>query len=200
MKVWPWSEVSTKNLGVPKISELLLKEHLGELKPEYEEVCKIARIRTLTVLRRLDAERKGSVLQFLYEASLINGDNNNVIIHLEKADLNRADLTGIFLHGANLSRANLNKAILHHTILTGDAILEIANMKSADLSSADMIRANLSHADLSGANLSNAILIGANLNGANLQGADLQKADLRSACPIIIMIIHHRNTQKAWDI
>src|SRR5260370_9953393 len=56
---------------IDKISELLLKEHLGELKPEYEEVRKIARIRTLTVLRRLDAERKGSALQFLYEAGLI---------------------------------------------------------------------------------------------------------------------------------
>jgi hypothetical protein len=77
---------------IDKMSELLLKEHL-RTSTEEEEVRQIARIRTLTVLRRLDAERKGSVIQFLQEAGLIKK---------EKAIL---DLTGADLRGADLRRA-----------------------------------------------------------------------------------------------
>src|SRR5450755_85553 len=56
-----------------KMSELLLSKPLHEL-AEDEEARQIARVRTLTVLRRLDTERKVSVLQFLQEAALINKD------------------------------------------------------------------------------------------------------------------------------
>ena len=81
---------------IDKISELLLKEHLGELtedcklKPEYEQVRKIARVQTLTVLPRLDGKRKGSVLKFLYESRLI--DINLPIIDLSGADFVDAKL------------------------------------------------------------------------------------------------------------
>src|SRR6266568_3506419 len=52
---------------IDKISELLLKEHLGNSSghsAEEDERRKIARVRTLTVLRRLDPSRKASVIQF----------------------------------------------------------------------------------------------------------------------------------------
>jgi hypothetical protein len=55
---------------IDKISELLLKEHLGELtadgqfKPEYDQVRKIARVRTITVLFQLDTRRIGYVFAF----------------------------------------------------------------------------------------------------------------------------------------
>jgi hypothetical protein len=81
---------------IDKISELLLKEHLGErtadgkLKPEYEQVRKIARVLTLAVLPRLDGGRKKSVLQFLHESGLI--DKGNCIIDLTGADLSKAYL------------------------------------------------------------------------------------------------------------
>jgi hypothetical protein len=81
---------------IDKMSELILKEHLGELtpegklKPEYGEVRKIARVRTLTVLPRLDATRKRSVLQFLHESGLIDKDTS--IINLKAADLREAGL------------------------------------------------------------------------------------------------------------
>jgi hypothetical protein len=54
-----------------KMSELLLEKHLRDLAEE-DEVWKIARIRTLTVLRKLDGERKGDVIKYLQEAGLIN--------------------------------------------------------------------------------------------------------------------------------
>src|SRR2546421_3856311 len=49
---------------IDKMSELLLDKQLWKSQPE-DEVRKIARVRTLTVLPRLDSERKKSVLQFL---------------------------------------------------------------------------------------------------------------------------------------
>jgi hypothetical protein len=55
---------------INEISDLLLHENLRDSKPE-EKVRKIARVRTLTVLSRLDKVRKWNVLQFLCEADLI---------------------------------------------------------------------------------------------------------------------------------
>ena len=49
-----------------KMSELLLEKKLRN-SAEEDEVRKIARVRTLTLLPRLDAIRKRSILQFLYE-------------------------------------------------------------------------------------------------------------------------------------
>src|SRR5258706_9385623 len=53
-----------------RMADLLLKENLRTT--EVEEVRKVARTRTLTVLRGLDPTRKGLLLNFLYEAELIS--------------------------------------------------------------------------------------------------------------------------------
>jgi hypothetical protein len=103
---------------IDKISDLLLQEHLGELmsdgkvNPEYEGVRNIARVRTLTLLRRLDAIRKTSVFQFLYESGLIGKDRHIVV--LRGADLSGADLSGANLTEATLSGADLSKALQPH--------------------------------------------------------------------------------------
>jgi hypothetical protein len=149
---------------IDKMSELLLKEHLGELtpegklKPEYEGVRNIARVRTLTALRRLDAERKGSVLRFLQESGLI--DNDNKVINLDDANLFRANLQWADLSRAGLSGADLWQANLYH-----------ANLSKASLNLAVLNEANLCGADLSSAFLSATYLNGADLSGADLSGA-----------------------------
>src|SRR5260221_4346376 len=76
---------------INKMSELLLdKDHpLRESAPE-DEVRKIARVRTLTVLPRLDIRRKWHVLQFLYESRLI--EKSKRIVDLATADLRKDDL------------------------------------------------------------------------------------------------------------
>jgi uncharacterized protein YjbI with pentapeptide repeats len=147
---------------IDKISELLLSHHLRGF-TENEEARKIARVRTLTVLQRLDGERKGSVLQFLQESGLISKDKRIV------------DLTGANLNGADLELANLSQADLRGDL--GGASLSGANMYGADLVEANLSGVNLSGANLSGANLSGADLVGANLSGANLSGADLSGAN-----------------------
>jgi hypothetical protein len=54
-----------------QMSELLLEKDL-RASDEDSEVRTLARARTLTVLGRLGPDRKIAILEFLYEASLIN--------------------------------------------------------------------------------------------------------------------------------
>src|SRR5712692_4344106 len=192
---------------IDNMLELLLAKNLRS-STEDEEVQKIARVRTLTVLRRLDAERKGSVLQFLQESGLIGKDKR--VIHLTGANLiganliganlSGANLSGVYLSRADLSGADLSKANLSGVVLSG-ADLSLANLIGANLSGvylsgadlsgvylsgaylflANLSKANLSGASLYEANLSEVVLSGANLNGANLNGADLSGANLRGA-------------------
>src|SRR6266852_813835 len=146
---------------IDKMSELLLHENLRESDPK-EEVRKIARVRTLTVLPRLDSERKRRVLQFLYESGLIDKDKS--IVDLHEADLQGAELEDASLDGADLRRASLSIALLYRAFLDG-AFLDGAFLREADLREASLREAHLTSADLSGADLS-----GADLSGADLKG------------------------------
>jgi uncharacterized protein YjbI with pentapeptide repeats len=147
---------------IDKMSELLLEKKLRGSAPE-DEVRKVARVRTLTVLQRLDTRRKGSVLQFLHESGLIEKDKT--IIDLNGAELNSADLIG-----ANLTNANLTDVFLL------DANLGYANLTNADLSRTALHGADLSHANLTGANLYLAHLYRANFSEANVSQGQLNKA------------------------
>ena len=154
---------------IDKMAELLLNEiHLSELEQGSEEVRKIVRARTLTILPRLDRDRKRSVLQFLYESGLISRGKNTV--KLDGADFRKANLFGANLSGANLSGANLSGANL-----VG------ADLKRADLSNAVLIETDLKGARLSDADLSRARLIGAKINRAILARAKLTEAILIAA-------------------
>jgi uncharacterized protein YjbI with pentapeptide repeats len=169
---------------IDKMSELLLHEKLRD-SAKVDEVRKIARVRTLTILPRLDANRKRSALQFLYESGLI--DKGKSIVDLNGANLSGADLSETDLSGADLSKANLSKANLHKGIFSkadlsgadlSEAILGFANLSEAYLDKAYLSDAVLSFANLSGADLSGAILFETDLELANLSGANLSEADL----------------------
>jgi hypothetical protein len=56
---------------IDKMSELLLDKGL-HTSQEGDEIRNVARTRTLAVLRRLNAERKGILLEFLYDSKLIS--------------------------------------------------------------------------------------------------------------------------------
>jgi uncharacterized protein YjbI with pentapeptide repeats len=156
-----------------QMSTLLINHDLGDLEKGSSEVRTLARARTLTVLSRLDGGRKGSALEFLHEAHLIERDPN--IVRLANADLRDADLSGADLNDANLSDANLNDANLN------DASLSWANLYDADLSGANLSGAKLTSTDLSNADLSYASLSGAHLNFTVLSTADLSDANLSNA-------------------
>lgn len=188
------------------ISDLLLNHGLSLSKPG-DEVRQVARERTLTAFRRLDASRNRIVVQFLRDANLLTG--KNAIIDLTAADLENDDLRGADLvkvyfsafdpgepagqgyvrqpttanlSGANLSGANLSEANLIEANLSG-ANLSGAKLQNADLRQADLQGADLSGAYLVGADFS-AIFFGADLRGANLRGAlggNLDGANLSGA-------------------
>jgi len=162
-----------------RMADLLLTNKLQTT--ENAEVQNVARIRTLTVLRGLDATRKGLVLLFLHEANLIT--KQNPIVDLSGADLSDVDLSNASLRYVDLKDANLNNARLIRTSLR-DATLSSANLKNADLSGAVLFSADLSKADLGDANLrlsnlSKADLHDANLHNVNLSGAILKDTNLR---------------------
>ncbi len=133
----------------------------------------VARAQTLTVVERLNGQRKGSIVRFLYESHLI--DKDEPIVALSGADLSGADLRGAILMGATLRGADLRGAILI------GATLKEAALDGATLPEATLNGAALDGADLIGVNLYAATLNGAALDGADLRGADLRGADLRGA-------------------
>lgn len=159
------------------MSELLLHEKLRISQPE-DEVRRIARVRTLTVLPSLDGKRKRSVLQFLYEANLI--DKDKPVVDLEGADLSHADLRRAAWDHANLRRANLRKARFWITYMD-DADLSHADLQGADMNSTTLVGANLEFVNLQKANLYGSLLKGANLSFANLYEANLYNTDLSDA-------------------
>jgi uncharacterized protein YjbI with pentapeptide repeats len=168
-----------------KMTELLLPPNYLRESEEDSEVRSIARSRTLTVLRGLNGDRKGSVIRFLHESKLIDADKT--IINLRTADLGGADLIGADLSGADLSGANLTEAILSGANLSGanlsqarltEVILWHANLTGADLGRANLLGADLLGANLTEANLTEAFLRRANLSRANLSGANLTEAAL----------------------
>jgi len=156
-----------------------------------DNLSAVARARTLTVLWRLDGSRKGSLLQFLYEAQLINKKKGTVIdlggAHLAEAHLWASDLRDVDLHGADLTKANLSRANLLRADLSGAELCKANFSGPTRLSGADLTKANLRGADLRSASLSGttklceADLRRANLSEAILSRADLSRADLSRA-------------------
>lgn len=180
-----------------QMGTLMLEENLRGSEG-YSEARTLARARTLTVLGRLDPERKRSAVQFLYESSLIDktdsivdlsdADLSSVDLHLKglsKADLSEvnlseADLSNADLRGVNLTNAILRDADLRDATLTG-AVLSGAILSDANLSSAALNHANLTSSNLERTNFSSAYLRDTDFNFANLLEADMSQADLKGA-------------------
>jgi hypothetical protein len=186
---------------IKEMSELLLHGKLRESQPG-DEVRTIARVRTLTVLLRLDKERKISVLQFLYESGLIKMDGNLVKLfganfnkiamfngNMSNVDLSgiiltEANLGGVYLQGTNLQRADLTKAVLSmskqnktnlSTSILSSTTLSVLNRHGKYYMSSilDVMSEYVSENNLLGINLSNATLNEADLRGSNLTKVDL---------------------------
>jgi uncharacterized protein YjbI with pentapeptide repeats len=185
---------------IQDMTRLLLDKGLATSKQD-QPVRSIARSSTLAAVRQLDADRKGILLQFLYESNLIGTDivppdseaaidlgsepAIDPIIYLFGADLSSANLSDAnlshaFLLGANLRGADLSRVFLNDANLSG-ADLSGADLGGADLGGADLGGADLSRTDLRAANLSRTDLLGANLSGADLSRANLWRADLLGA-------------------
>jgi uncharacterized protein YjbI with pentapeptide repeats len=163
-----------------RMEELLLSGKLRE--GNSEEAWNMMRVRTLTVLRGLNAARNAIVLRFLRDVELAGKQDSRLFV---AANLEGADLKGVNLSNTNLEHARLDGANLEKAFFIGanlqDAIMPDTNLERAHLRHTDLKGAVLSNARLQSAALYKAILQNANLKDANLQGADLQNADLEGA-------------------
>jgi uncharacterized protein YjbI with pentapeptide repeats len=155
-----------------QMSDLMLDDRLLRSRPE-ADVRTVARTLTLTVVRRLDGERKGVVVRFLYEADALKLDDR-------KVDLEDADLHGMKLPGAELYVANLSGVDLRRADLT-DAGLSGTSFAGSNLRRARLFDAELGSADLRGACLTRTQLRDTNLYAAELDEAEGVATDLRSA-------------------
>lgn len=156
-----------------RMTELILHEGLTKSKSS-DVVRSVARARTLTILRTLDASQRGFVLQFLYESELVGA---NTIVKLEGAVLSEIWLASSTV---DMSHVNLEGALVDHAMLSW-ANLSGANMRNAILSGARMNQTKLNGADLKGAHIWWASLVGADLTDADLTDALLDEANLRGA-------------------
>jgi pentapeptide repeat protein len=102
-------EQSVLQSYIQDMTELLLDKGLATAGPTLP-VRRIARSSTLTAIRQLDGDRKGILLQFLYESNLIQRRGFAPIISLRRADLRDANLRGARLSGTYLERADLTNA------------------------------------------------------------------------------------------
>lgn len=183
-----------------EMTKLLVEQNLKE-SSSGTEVRTLARSITLNAARRLNPERKGQLLKFLYEAGLINTCFTNPVptfssescdadsildldsVSLVKTQFNPKDppvLTGIDLTGTDLSNAFLKELGLVQAVMPG-ATLEHAKLSGSFLNGAEMEGAKMEGADLARASLFQAQLDGADLRNVNFQGAILKEADLRCA-------------------
>jgi len=95
-----------------QMSEMLLpntdQPSLYKARPGYS-LSSVARAQTLTVLSRLDGERKARVVQFLYESGLIVPIRPVLDLQASSAQagLGRTGLRGANLRGADLREADL---------------------------------------------------------------------------------------------
>jgi uncharacterized protein YjbI with pentapeptide repeats len=178
------------------MSQLLTdKQHPLSRAQQGDDLSTVARARTLTVLARLDADRKARVAQFLYESGLILKSfqyEPGLILKSRQyePDLIRKRVPQVLeLNGADLRNANLHKAALSGAGLRGANLVE-ADLREANLSRADLRETNLVEADLRGANLveadlREAILTRADISGAYLREADLSRADLHGGANLV---------------
>jgi len=160
-----------------RMTMLLLEKELRDQAKD-SEVSSLAEVRTLTVLRRMNGERKRNILHFLYESGLIMATKQ--IVNLHRADLTQLSLVQTNLEQANLAGANFTGANLSGNVLAG-AILEQSNLTQVNLTGADLTGANLTAAKLTQTDLTRANLTEADLTQANLKGAKLTDTTLTMA-------------------
>src|SRR5215212_9158931 len=149
---------------------------------EGSEVRTLARARTLTVLPRLDSSRKERLLQFLYEAKLIQ--KGSPVIDFEGADLRGIDLSSNNLSGGPFLSSESSVYTSPETLskFGSDPVdLSGAKLSDVDLNGAQLNGVDLSDAELSYANLKEAWLPEADLTEAYLEDANLSHAYLRRA-------------------
>lgn len=153
------------------ISELLTRNNLLELNAD-DSNWTIARARTILALEQADNERKGQILQFLYESKLLQSP---IIINLTGANFKNSELDGIVFRRAEIKGAYFNNSLIRN------AFLDESNLTGCDLSGVDFSGSSLSNCNMSYANLTGAKLVKLDLTTVDFEGCNLTNCDIRES-------------------
>ena len=94
------------------ISDLITKDNLlDKLKNANSKI--IGRTRTIVAIENLDGERKGQILQFLYESKLIDDD----ILDIIGANFQNVEVSGIVLRNLTIKGVYFCNSIFENTFL-----------------------------------------------------------------------------------
>jgi len=187
--------------------ELALQSYLEKVTSEFltsgdliePEKNLFIKTKTLSTLRVLDGIRKGYLIKFLYESSLIRDRDSNEILYnadLTEIVLNHAQLFEINLSNTLLVRSNFEDTFLRATNFSDSdcfrANFKISNLRAANFQNAVLEEAdfqssildysNLSNVSLKKGNFKNAQLFSTNLRSARLSGANFTNAVLNDSC------------------
>ncbi len=155
------------------LTELITKNNL--LKSNFDDPNRIiARTRSILAFEDADSERKGQILQFIYESGLIN---SNPILNLNGVNLKKSNLNGIILRASEIKGAYFNNSSMKNSFLD-NSNLTSCDFSNSDFTECSLIKTNLSYTNLSNANFKDLNLLSVNFEGANLSNADLRGCQL----------------------
>ena len=174
------------------ITELSLDHNLATKKPK-DGTKEIARSRVIFVLENIDGERKGQILQFLYESNLIDLTPKVVLVG---ANFKGIQLTGIDLHsseirGAYFQNSDLQKSNLDQALFVGCNFLK-SNFSESKVENTDFSYSNLSSCEFQNMNLSTV-----NFEGANLTNADFSNSVITNKQLDFITTFQGANTKNS---
>ncbi|CAF1302864.1 unnamed protein product, partial [Didymodactylos carnosus] len=159
---------------IKEMGELFMNKGRNVSEQEMIERLVFARAKTLAALRQIDLQRKTYLIQFLYEACLL--DNRKYPIDLSGADLSGISLSGKSFKSRNnldylyLPNVNLIGASFSHTYLT-QADFHGSIMTSSNFTDAYLHKANFTYCQLDGIDFSMAYASTARFQYVNLTGA-----------------------------
>jgi uncharacterized protein YjbI with pentapeptide repeats len=155
-----------------QVSKLLIQHEMQRRNPMGSDLfSKLVQARTLTLLLKLDSDRKRSPLKLIAQLGLIN--RHQPLLNLKNAGFNDADLHEVTLLNVSLKEADLRGAKLTGANLR-ESDLTWADLRGADPRRAILTRACLKHANLLPYDRNNPAQLNAPhlLNGSNPSHAD----------------------------
>ena len=169
-----------------EISDLIIKNN--ETLTNRGVTVTTVRLKTLHILKQLDAERKSFILEFLHENGQLKVQQSNAPLDLSKANLDGIDFRrirqtdGISLKGTSLRHARfdnlqLNKLDLSNTNLEG-AIFTGSSLKQIDFSFSILTDAQFDQVTVESMNFNKVNGFGVNFNEARISDLRFSNAKL----------------------
>ena len=179
---------------------ILFKDYINDLKElllndtfqtKIDKVLLLIRVRTLTVLQNLDAQRKRDIILFLYENRLLNAQTTHRV-NLRGADLNNVQFATSpamscnleYIHLSGVSAGNitfdhciLKNAVFDYAEMSG-ATFQCCSMEDTSFIGANLTRARLRGNDVFESDFTDSILRQSSMERTAFGHADLRNADL----------------------